>query len=181
MSRTAIPETEFEDDFRQRKAMPQELRAAVLTISDSAFQGKRRDASGPAVSEALQSSGWTVVHTQIVADDLAVITATLRQLTGQGIEAIFSTGGTGVAPRDVTPEATRKVLTRELPGIAEHMRSTGAQNTPTAILSRGVAGVCGNTLIVNLPGSPQGAVESLKSVLPVLAHAVDLIAGRTDH
>ncbi len=161
--------------------MPQTLRAAVLTISDSAFQGKRRDASGPAVSELLQQNGWSVIHNQVLADDLSVITATLRELTGKGIEGIFTTGGTGIATRDVTPEATRKVITREIPGLAEQMRRAGAQNTPTAILSRSVTGISGNSLIINLPGSPQGAVESLKAILPVMPHAVDLLAGRSDH
>ena len=161
--------------------MPPSLHAAVLTVSDSAFQGRRRDASGPAVAELLQSHGWTVVHTQIVADDMAVIAATFRELIARGVEAIFSTGGTGISPRDVTPEATRKVITRELPGLPEQMRRTGSQSTPTAMLSRAVAGIAGNTLIINLPGSPQGAVDSLKSIVSVLPHALDLIAGRSEH
>jgi molybdenum cofactor synthesis domain-containing protein len=122
-----------------------------------------------------------VVHYQVVADDLAVLSATLRELSAQGLEGIFTTGGTGVAPRDVTPEATRKVISREIPGLAERMRQEGSKGTPTAILSRAVAGICGNSLILNLPGSPGGAVESLQAVLAVLPHAVDLIAGRNGH
>jgi molybdopterin adenylyltransferase len=161
--------------------MPEGLRAAVITISDSAFRGERQDASGPAVAEALQKNGWTVVDTRIVADDQAVIAATLRELSGHGIQAIFTTGGTGIAPRDVTPEATRKVITREIPGLAERIRQEGARTTPTAVLSRGLAGVCGTTLILNLPGSPSGAVDSLNIVLPVLRHALDLLAGKTAH
>ena len=161
--------------------MPQPLRAAVLTVSDSVFQGRRKDGSGPAVKELLEQEGWSVVHCQVVADDLAVLSATLRELSAQGLEGIFTTGGTGVAPRDVTPEATRKVISREIPGLAERMRQQGSQDTPTAILSRALAGICGNSLILNLPGSPGGAVESLQAVLAVLPHAVGLITGKNGH
>ena len=161
--------------------MAQSLRAAVLTISDSVYQGLRKDGSGPAVSDLLQKNGWTVIHTQVLADDLAVITATFRELSRQSLEGIFTTGGTGIAPRDVTPEATRKVISREIPGLGEQMRRAGVQSTPTAVLSRSMAGICGNVLIINLPGSPQGAVDSLQAILPVLPHAVDLIAGRGAH
>jgi molybdenum cofactor synthesis domain-containing protein len=157
------------------------LRAAVLTVSDSVFQGKRRDGSGPAVVDLLQKSGWTVAHTRVVADDMAVLAATLRELTAQSVEVVLTTGGTGVAPRDVTPEATRKVITREVPGLAEQMRREGAKTTPTAALSRGLAGISGHSLIINLPGSPQGAVDSLKAILPILSHAVELLAGGDPH
>jgi molybdenum cofactor synthesis domain-containing protein len=161
--------------------MATSLRAAVLTVSDSVFQGKRRDGSGPAVVELLQQNGWTVAHTRVVADDIGVLAATLRELAGQGIEAVFTTGGTGVAARDVTPEATRKVMTREVPGLAEQMRREGSKTTPTAALSRGVTAISGNTLIINLPGSPQGAAESLKAILAILPHAVKLLAGEDPH
>lgn len=161
--------------------MPEALRAAVVTVSDSVFQGRRQDGSGPAVVEVLQKSGWSIVDRRVVADDLAVIAATLRELSGHGMEAIFTTGGTGLSPRDVTPEATRKVILREIPGLCEHIRREGSRTTPTAILSRAVAGVCGTTIILNLPGSPQGAVDSLQAVLPILPHAVDLLAGKTAH
>lgn len=161
--------------------MPQPLRAVVLTISDSVYRGQRRDSSGPAVAELLQKNGWTVAEKRIVADDLAVIAATLREVSAHGVEGIFTTGGTGLSPRDVTPEATRKVITREIPGLAEHMRREGTRTTPEAVLSRAVAGVCGASIIINLPGSPQGAVDSLKAILAVLPHAVDLVAGRTAH
>jgi len=161
--------------------MSEPLRAAVVTVSDSVFQGERRDGSGPAVAELLQKNGWTVVDSRVVADDQAVIAATLRELSGHSIQAIFTSGGTGLASRDVTPEATRKVITREVPGLAERIRQEGSRATPTAVLSRGLAGVCGTTLILNLPGSPAGAVESLSFVLPVLHHAVDLLSGKTAH
>ena len=161
--------------------MSQSLRAAVLTVSDSVFQGRRRDGSGPAVKELLEKSGWKVVHSQVIADDLAVLSATLREMSSKGLEGIFTTGGTGVSPRDVTPEATRKVISREIPGLAERMRQEGAESMPTAILSRAVAGICGNSLILNLPGSPKGAVESLQAVLAVLPHAVGLITGKNVH
>lgn len=161
--------------------MPQPLRAVVLTISDSVFRGQRRDSSGPAVAELLQKNGWTVAENRIVADDLAVIAATLREVSAHGVEGIFTTGGTGISPRDVTPEATRKVITREIPGLAEHMRREGTRTAPASVLSRAVAGVCGASIIINLPGSPQGAVDSLKAILAVLPHAVDLVAGRTAH
>ncbi len=161
--------------------MAEPLRAAVVTVSDSVFRGERRDGSGPAVADLLQKNGWKVVDSRVVADDQAVIAATLRELSGHGVQAIFTTGGTGLAPRDVTPEATRKVIAREVPGLSERIRQDGARTTPTAILSRGVAGVCGSTLILNLPGSPGGAVESLSAVLSVLPHALDLLAGRTAH
>ncbi len=161
--------------------MPTPLRAAVLTVSDSVFPGKRRDGSGPAVVELLQQNGWTVVHTRVVADDMGVLAATLRELASQGLEAVITTGGTGVSPRDVTPEATRKVITREIPGLAEQMRREGVKSTPTAPLSRAVAGISGHTLIINLPGSPQGAVDSLKAILPILPHAAELLAGGSPH
>src|SRR3989338_4939947 len=161
--------------------MTTSLRAAVLTVSDSVFQGKRRDGSGPAVVELLQQNGWTVAHTRVVADDLAVLAATLRELASQSVEAVFTSGGTGVSPRDLTPEATRKVISREIPGLAEQMRREGARTPPAAILSRAVTGICGSTLIVNLPGNPQGAVDSLRAILDVLPHAADVIAGRSDH
>lgn len=161
--------------------MAEPLRAAVVTVSDSAFNGERRDGSGPAVADLLRKNDWTVADSRIVPDDEGVIAATLRELSGTSVHAVFTTGGTGLAARDVTPEATRKVISREIPGLSERIRQEGARTTPTAVLSRGLAGVCGSTLILNLPGSPGGAAESLSLVLPVLRHAVDLLAGKTAH
>ena len=158
-----------------------QLRAAVVTVSDSVFQGKKRDGSGAAVSEVLQQSGWTIAHSRVVNDDMAVIAATLRELSTKGFEVVVTTGGTGIAARDVTPEATRKVVTREVPGLAEQMRREGARSEPRAALSRGVVGIAGTTLIINVPGSPKGAAESLRSIIALLPHAVDLLQGRTEH
>ena len=162
-------------------AVRPQLRAAVITVSDSVFNGKKRDGSGAAVAEVLQQAGWIVAHTRVVNDDMGVIAATLRELSSKSFEVILTTGGTGIAARDVTPEATRKVVTREIPGLAEQMRREGAKTEPRAALSRGVAGISGNSLIINLPGSPKGACESLRSILALLPHAVDLLQGRTEH
>ncbi len=160
------------------------MRAAVLTISDSCFSGERKDVSGPAVVEALRARGWEVVHTAVLPDDCAAIRKAIEALTGNesrsaypNISAVFTTGGTGVAPRDVTPEATREVLEREVPGLAELMRSAGLRHTPRAALSRGLVGIRNGTLIVNLPGSPKGAVESLEAIVELLPHCVELIRG----
>lgn len=154
------------------------LRAAVLTISDSSFAGRREDLSGPAVSKALKSRGWEVVRTQVLPDESAEIRRALEDLSeNPELGAIFTTGGTGVAPRDVTPEATRQVIEREIPGLAELMRAEGLKHTRRAALSRGLVGIRKNLLIVNLPGSPKGAVESVESIADLLPHAVELIRG----
>lgn len=158
------------------------IRAAVITVSDSASAGARVDRSGPAVRERLERLGWTVDAPRVVADDAARISALLIELADGGeVAAIFTTGGTGVAARDVTPEATRAVLDREIPGLAETMRAKGRASTPLAVLSRAVAGSRGRTLIVNLPGSPKGAVESLDAIVDVAPHVVELLSGRTAH
>lgn len=156
--------------------------AAVLTISDSASQGTRADASGPAVRQRLEQLGWSVAAMEVVPDEAAVIAARIATLAdGNQVSAIFTTGGTGLAARDVTPEATRSVIDREIPGIGELMRSEGRKSTPMASLSRGIAGTRGRVLIVNLPGSPSGAVESLDAVIGLAPHILDLLGGNTEH
>ena len=153
--------------------------AAVVTVSDSAAAGKREDLSGPAVAKEL-AGRFEVVNTEIVPDNETRIAALLRRLAKE-CDLVVTTGGTGIAERDVTPEATRAVCSRLVEGIPERMRAEGAKQTQFAALSRGVCGVCGRALILNLPGSPKGAVESLRAVIDVLPHAVELLRGKTEH
>jgi molybdenum cofactor synthesis domain-containing protein len=158
------------------------IRAAVLTVSDSASAGKRQDVSGPELRRRCERLGWTVVFEDVVSDDAALIAAKLSDWTDAGeVELILTTGGTGIAKRDVTPEATRAVLERELPGFGEVMRSEGRKITRFAALSRATAGTRGRTLIVNVPGSPKGAVESFEAVADLIPHALDLLRGQTSH
>jgi molybdopterin adenylyltransferase len=158
------------------------IRAAVVTVSDSAVAGMREDRSGPAVRERAQALGWTVSAMELVADEADQIASILRRLADSGeVAVILTTGGTGVALRDVTPEGTRDVIEREIPGLGELMRAAGLKFTTKAVLSRGLAGVRGRTLIVNLPGSPKGAVESLDAIAKLVPHVVDLLEGRTSH
>lgn len=155
--------------------------AAVITVSDSVSAGKRKDESGPAVEASMSALGWTC-NRYVVSDDFEQIRSMLHTLANEDEYAIvITTGGTGVALRDVTPEATRAVIDREIPGLGELMRTRGLAHTPRAVLSRATAGTCGRTLIVNVPGSPKGAVESLDAVGPLLTHIVDLLEGRTSH
>jgi molybdenum cofactor synthesis domain-containing protein len=154
------------------------LRVAILTISDRSSRGERLDSSGPALEAVVHSQGWSVSFVKIIPDDFAVIQHTLTQwCEGGDTDVILTTGGTGFGPRDVTPEATQAILERPAPGIAEAMRLAGLRVTPHAMLSRAVCGIRGRTLIINLPGSPKGAVESLQVVLPVLPHAVEMLQG----
>jgi molybdopterin adenylyltransferase len=154
--------------------------AAVLTVSDSCSRGEKADLSGPAVAEALERRNFEVVARGVVADERAAIQEKLIEFC-RSARLVVTTGGTGIAPRDVTPEATSAVCDRLVEGIAEQMRMHGARTTRFAALSRAVCGVRGTSLILNLPGSPAGAVESLESVVDLLPHALELIAGRTEH
>ena len=158
------------------------IRVAVVTISDSVAKGTREDRSGPAVRTRAEQLGWRVTETKVVADDVESIARLLTDLADRGqVSLILTTGGTGITARDFTPEATRTVVEREIPGVAELMRSEGRRFTPRAVLSRGIAGTRGRTLIVNLPGSPKGAVQSLDVVASLAPHIVDLLEGRTEH
>jgi molybdenum cofactor synthesis domain-containing protein len=154
--------------------------AAVLTVSDATARGLRQDLSGPAVKEALEQHGYRVVATEIVPDEQPEIEQAIVRLCATA-SLVVTTGGTGLGPRDVTPEATRAVAGRLVEGIPERMRAEGVRRTPMAILSRGLCAVRQSSLILNLPGSPKGATESLAAVIEVLPHALDLLAGKTAH
>jgi molybdenum cofactor synthesis domain-containing protein len=160
--------------------MSTSIKAFILTVSDTRLL--EDDISGEALAELLRSYGAEVVGREVVSDDLGNIRNTLHVLTEREvINLILTTGGTGFAPRDNTPEATRSIIDREAPGIAEAMRHETASKTPMAMLSRGIAGIRNATLIINLPGSPKGVTECFEVIRPVLQHAIDLIAGKTGH
>jgi molybdopterin adenylyltransferase len=159
---------------------PERVTAAVLTVSDSSARGERADLSGPAVVGVLNRRKFSVVATTIVADDQTAIRKALIQLARKA-RLVVTTGGTGIALRDVTPEATRAVCNRLIEGVPERMRSAGAKKTPFAVLSRGVCGVRGKSVILNLPGSPRGAVESLEAIIDLVPHALQLLSGNTKH
>jgi molybdopterin adenylyltransferase len=157
-----------------------ELTAAVVTVSDSSACGERSDLGGPAVAAALEKRNFRIVAREIVPDDEAAIREALIRLSAQA-QFVVTTGGTGIAPRDVTPEATRAVCDRLLEGVAERMRSEGAKSTKFAPLSRALCGVRGQSVILNLPGKPSGAVESFEAVVDLIPHIVQLLSGNTKH
>jgi molybdenum cofactor synthesis domain-containing protein len=161
-------------------SIPEAFRATVLTVSDSCARGERNDVSGPAVARELQQHHFSVIETRVVADDHGAIQKAIVELSRKA-RLVVTTGGTGISARDVTPEATRAVCGRMLDGIAERMRREGEKKTLFSVLSRGVCGVCGASLVLNLPGSPAGAVESLRVVVDVLPHAIQILAGKTEH
>ncbi|MFL7892439.1 MAG: molybdenum cofactor biosynthesis protein B [Anaerolineales bacterium] len=153
------------------------MRIGILTVSDRASQGVRSDLSGPALQEIVKSKGWSVTKFEIVPDDFQTIVGKLNGWSDSNeVDLILTTGGTGFSPRDITPEATLEIIEREAPGLVEAMRFDSLKVTPHAMLSRARAGIRGQTLIVNLPGSPRAAVENLEVILPVIEHAVDLLS-----
>ena len=152
------------------------IKVAILTISDRSSTGEREDRSGPVLMEAVQNAGWEPTISNIIPDDIEEIVSTLTTWADSGEHnLILTTGGTGFTPRDITPEATRKVVDRDAPGMAEAMRTGSLQITPHAMLSRAVAGIRKSTLIINLPGSPKAALENFRIILPVLPHAVQML------
>jgi molybdopterin adenylyltransferase len=154
------------------------MKVGILTVSDKGAKGEREDRSGPAIREMIEAAGGEVVRTAIVPDELDAIRGALIEWSEAGLDLVLTTGGTGFSPRDRTPEATKSVLEREAPGLPEAMRRAGLEKTPTAMLSRAVAGIRKGTLIVNLPGSEKGVRESLAAILPALPHGIEILKGR---
>jgi molybdopterin adenylyltransferase len=158
------------------------IRVAVVTISDSAVAGTREDRSGPALAQRVERFGWTVAQARLVRDEVREIATVMAELADSGgVDVVLSTGGTGLAPRGVTPEAVRSIADREAPGFGEVMRAKGRIALPTAALSRGGGYTRGPVLILTFPGSPRGAVESLEAVADLIPHAVNLLHGKTEH
>ena len=158
------------------------IRAVVITVSDACSRGEREDSSGAALAQLLTELGAPIVERRILSDDLEPLAQALLEFADRSdVNLIITTGGTGLGPRDNTPEATQRVIEREVPGIAEAMRAQSLKATPMAMISRGVCGVRSGTLIVNLPGSPKAVKETFSVIAPVLSHALDLLAGKTSH
>ncbi|HHW07188.1 MAG TPA: molybdopterin adenylyltransferase [Clostridia bacterium] len=156
------------------------ITVGIITVSDKGSQGQREDKAGPAIKALVEEKGWQVTATTIIPDEQKVIEAKLIEYADElGVDVIFTTGGTGFSPRDVTPEATLAVIERQAPGIAEAMRWESLKITPMAMLSRAAAGIRGKTVIVNLPGSPKAVKECLAVILPALAHGVEILQGVT--
>ena len=153
------------------------IRAAILTVSDSCAQGQREDISGQTIEDTLPEDRFEICRKKIVADDQEKIVNELKHFSDADIDVVFTTGGTGLGPRDVMPEATASVCERIIPGLGEIMRAEGLKKTKNAILSRGIAGICNRMIVINLPGSPKGVKESLEIILDVLPHAVDMMHG----
>ena len=159
-----------------------DIRAVVITASDACSRGEREDTSGAALTQLLMDIGATIMDRKILSDDLEPLAQALREFAARpDVNLIVTTGGTGLGPRDNTPEATKRIIEREVPGIAEAMRAESLKVTPMAMISRGVCGVRSGTLIINLPGSPKAVRETFSVIAPVLSHALDLLAGRTSH
>lgn len=157
------------------------LSAAVITISDKGYRGEREDLSGPLLVKMLKENNFDVTTTSIIPDEKEMIESTLIDLSNKNIALILTTGGTGFAPRDITPEATKAVIERETPGLSEIMRAESMKITPFGCLSRGVSGIRGNSLIINLPGSPKAANENLMSIIKSLPHAFKMFLGDSSH
>ena len=151
--------------------------ATIITVSDRAYAGEYEDKSGPAVRIMLEEAGYVIDNLIIIPDELQTIKETLLDECDQGVHLIITTGGTGFSPKDLTPEATKAVIEREAPGIVEYMRQKSMEITPRGMLSRGIAGIRGKSLIINLPGSPKGATENLGFILPHLEHGLDMLNG----
>jgi molybdenum cofactor synthesis domain-containing protein len=153
-------------------------RVAIITVSDRSFRGEREDKSGPLLKEKIEELGGEAISLKLVPDEKEEVKKAILELIEEGADLILTTGGTGFSPRDVTPEATKEVIEREAPGLSEHMRRESFKKTPHALLSRGISGIRGESLIINLPGSPNGALENFLAVLPALPHGLRILKGK---